>query len=80
MFLILLSTWSNGPPVRVGGVIMRLFPFEHSFMGKSYQWGGGGGGLCDYSVTPSHKGLWIFYFFGYGIGIGTRETGFGTRA
>ena len=46
-------------------------------------WMGRGGHtetLCDYSVTPSPIGLWIFYFFGFWIGIESRGTGFGTRA
>ena len=37
-----------------------------------------GGGPCDYSVTPSPNWTRIFYFFGFGIG--SRGTGFGTRA
>ena len=36
------------------------------------------GSDCDYSVTPSPNWTRIFYFFGFGIG--SRGTGFGTRA
>ena len=38
-----------------------------------------GGGLWDFSVIPSPIGLRIFYFFGLGIWIRSRGTGFGTR-
>ena len=72
VYLIHLTTWM------VWGGHTETFSLEHSFMAKSYGWGGGG--PCDYSITPSPIGLWIFYFFVFGIGIGSRGTGFGTRA
>ena len=85
MFLISLSTWSNWLPGWEGGVILRLFHFQHFFPrallhGLKLGVGWVGGDPCDYSVTPSSIGLWIFYFFWFGIGIRSRGTGFGTRA
>ena len=67
MFLISLSTWSNWPPGWVGGVILRLFSFQHFFPRallhgqKLSVVGWWGGGPCDFSVTPSPlTGIWTF--------------------
>ena len=42
--------------------------------------GGGVGGPCDYSVTPSPNWTWIWILDWFGFGFGSKGTGLGTRA
>ena len=61
------------------GVIQATFTIstslpEHSFMLKSYRVGwGGGGGPCDFSVSPSPFGL-DFGTLDFGLGLDNSVT------